>query len=136
MVPIIVRSWFLPESKTMQATTGSPVGLAAATASAASAGSDMVSTHDAVGPGVGHGLGLLGEAPPAAPPALTSPIISITPLGPIEAKTLARPPAARREISTPARLISATLVGQPVPREHEAVGAEGVGEDHWLPAST
>ena len=35
-----------------------------------------------------------------------SPEISILPLGPIEAKTRARSPAARREISTPARLIS------------------------------
>ena len=62
--------------------------------------------------------------------SLTWPIISITPLGPIEAKTFARPAAARREISTPARLISATWSARPVPGEDEAVGPEGVGQDH------
>ena len=55
--------------------------------------------------------------------------MSIAPLGPIEAKTFALSPAARREISTPAALISATLIGQIVPGEDQAIGAEGVGQN-------
>ena len=50
VVPIIVRSSFEPESKVMQATTGKPVSLAAATARRASAGSLMVSTTIASAP--------------------------------------------------------------------------------------
>ena len=37
---------------------------------------------------------------------------------------------ARGEISTPARLISATFSRQPMPGEDEAVGPEGVGQNH------
>ena len=61
---------------------------------------------------------------------MTSPVTSITPLGPSEAKTIARPAAARREISTPAAVDRGNLVVQLVPGEDEPIGPEGVGQDH------
>ena len=48
----------------------------------------------------------------------------------MEAKTLALPFAAFLEISTPARLISATLSASSCRLENETVCSECVGEDH------
>ena len=110
-----MRSFLAPESKVMHATTARPVSCAAAVASAASAGSDMVSTTIPSAPASAIARACSAKAAFSSS-SLTWPIISITPLGPTEANTATRPShfsAARREMSTPARLISATLSARP-----------------------
>ena len=85
-MPIIVRSCFAPEPNVMQATTGRPVSWAAATANAASAGSDIVSITRPSAPASARARACSAKAAFRSA-SLTCPIISITPLGPIEAKT-------------------------------------------------
>ena len=111
VAPIMVRSRRAPESNVMQATTGKPAWWAAATARRASAGSVMVSTTTASAPAAAIAWACSEKAARRSS-SLTSPIMSIAPLGPIEAKTFTVSAAARREISTPARLISATRLAR------------------------
>ena len=68
--------------------------------------------------------------------SLTWPIISMTPLGPTEANTSAGPDAARREIATPARLISATLSARPCRARMKRFDPKVLVRITWLPAST
>jgi hypothetical protein len=103
----MVRSRLFPESKTMQATTGSPVDRAASTASRASSRSDIVSTAIPSAPAAASACACSAKASRSAG-ASTSPDTRSLPLGPIDAKTRARRPAARREIRTPARFTSPT----------------------------
>ena len=62
--------------------------------------------------------------------------MSITPVGPIEANTCARPAAARREISTPARLISAARSARPCRARMNRLAPKVLVRMIWLPAST
>ncbi len=61
---------------------------------------------------------------------------SITPLGPIAAKTLALFPAARLEISAPARLIWTTLSSSPWRARQNRVAPKVLVMITRLPAST
>ena len=128
----MVRSFCLPLSYTMQATTGSPVARAASIANRASSRSVIVSTT-------------IASAPPAAraraccsklarrEASSTCPLISSLPLGPIEAKTRARVPAARFEISTPARFTWSSFETSACPASAIRVRAKGVGENDVAP---
>ena len=120
----------------MQATTGRPVSWAAATAKLDFGQIGHGFDDDAVRPGVGDRAGPGRQKRPANRPRCTWPIISITPLGPIEAKTVARPAAARREISTPRRLISATRSARPCRARMKRLAPKVFVRMTWLPAST
>ena len=129
VVPIIVRSLFAPESKIMQATTGSPVSCGGGDGQLGLGQIGHGFDHDPVGPGGGHGLGLLGKG------GLQFARLDLAhhqhhAAGPDRGEDL-RPgrPAARREISTPDAVDLGHPVGQAMPGEDETVGPEGVGED-------
>jgi len=66
----------------------------------------------------------------------TSPIMSTIPVGPSEAKTFALARAARREISTPARLIAAALSASPWRARARRLAPKVLVRITRLPAST
>ena len=135
VLPIIVRSLSFPLSKTMQAITGKPVSRAALTASFASSRSDMVSTTRASAWAAASARACSANAARSSS-SVMSPFKSSLPVGPMEAKTRARPPAAAREISTPRALISATWFAADCSLRRTRFAPKVLVRITWLPAET
>src|SRR5215469_5052330 len=131
----MVRSLFLPVSKVNETTTGRPVFCAAARARVASAMSLMVSTSNPSAPPSARAAACSSKANATRSPAI-SPAASIFPVGPMEANTCARPPAARREIAAPARLMAKVSASKPYSASETRLPRKVLVRMTRLPAST
>ena len=132
VAPIIVRSFFAPESNVMQATTGRPVSRGGGHGQSGLGQVGHGFDHDAVGAGLGHGLGLFGEG---------GLHVGFAHLAHHQHDAAGadrgedhRPAGCRPAGNLDAGPVDfGHLIGQAVPGEDEAIGPEGVGENH--PAS-